>query len=194
MVYGQEPAPMASSIWTPRMDEFLAVINAARSKAGVAPMTESSCLMKSADDYASYMKSLDTMTPPKKYPNLIKKIEATGGAKNIMYAAEIVARGYSNEVSLANAWLASYSSYLLNAKFTVIGLGMDVVASDNSHRYWAAHVMVGDCGPSQPRNRLAQESALRRPTNVTPSHTPSPTDPSADAANTEPSYPSLFFT
>eukprot|EP01133_Synstelium_polycarpum_P013906 gene13906-16406_t len=134
------------------MNEFLPVVNAARAKARVAPLAVSQCLMDSADAFARYMQIKDTRSPPAKYKDLGAKIQATGKAYNIKVASEMVGRGYDDEASAAKAFL-SQGNTLLDPKYTVIGVGMDVGEQD-SRRYWAVHVMTGSC-PSRVRSNLS---------------------------------------
>jgi len=139
-------APTASATATAK--EVLAILNAARKKAGCSPLKLNSKLMSAAQTHANNMAKKDFFDHSNKDGSKFSSRVKRQGYKYKM-VAENIAAGQSTAKQAANAWLGSagHRKNILNCKFKDTGIAVGYQADDkpimgNSKPYYYYWVQV----------------------------------------------------
>lgn len=122
----------------PYAQEILNLVNAERKKAGVAPLTLSEELNRSATVKSKDMANQNyfSHTSPT-YGGLTQLLSAQG--IRYSYAGENIAMGQRGPEAVMNAWMNSsgHRANILNSNFTQLGVGY--AANKNGTPYWTQH-------------------------------------------------------
>jgi uncharacterized protein YkwD len=124
-------------------ERVIALTNAERIKAGLAPLDTSAALMNAAETYTALMAAGDTIGHEVGDTKLGERITATGYSWSA--CGENVAAGYNTPESVVAGWMASegHRANILNPDYTDIGVGYVYRADGAWHHFWTMDLAAG---------------------------------------------------
>jgi uncharacterized protein YkwD len=148
------PARQAAAGTVAERSRVVELVNAERSRNGLAPLWQNDALTRAAEGYAAYMASADFFSHTGPDGSTVASRAAASGYAGWSWLGENIAAGQSTADQVFQAWMNSpgHRANILSPKAREIGIGHGYGAGARFGHYWTMSLgdRVGAAPPAAP--------------------------------------------